>query len=360
MRVVIIGCGVVGAAIAYELSQVPSLSVTVLERQPQPAQAATGAALGVLMGTISQKPKGRNLQMRLVGIQRYNEWIPRLTALTGRSIQFNQQGILRLCFEGEEVDRWHTLVNLRQTQGLSLVWCDRAELAQRYPHLSLERVIGGVHAPSDRQVDPTALTLALVEAATLQGVTCHFQRAVTAIAMTDRGVQLQTAQGELLADRLVIAAGVGSTPLLRDLQLPTEIRPVLGQAVRLRVPQALGQPDHQPVITGDDVHLVPLGNHEYWVGATVEFPTAEGVSLPPAVDLLATVMTQAIAMCPALQAATQLHHWYGLRPRPEARPAPIIEPHPTHPEIILATGHYRNGVLLAPATAQQVRELLLD
>lgn len=356
MKIVVIGCGVVGAAIAYELSQSPDLSITVLEQQPHPAQASTGAALGVLMGAICQKPKGRNLQMRLAGIQRYNQWIPELEASTGRRILFNQQGILRLCFEGEDLTRWQTLAAIRETQGWPLELCDRSQLALQYPYLSLDRVIGGVYSPHDRQLDPTALTLALVEAATQRGVTVQFGNPVQQITLTDSMVEIQTTHGSLATDWLVIAAGVGSTPLLRDLQLTTEIRPVLGQAVRVKVPHPLGHPDHQPVITGEDVHLVPLGDQEYWVGATVEFPDAQGISLPPAEALLQTVMAQAIAMCPAFQAATWLNHWYGLRPRPEARPAPIIERHPHHPQVILATGHYRNGVLLAPATAQQVRE----
>jgi glycine/D-amino acid oxidase-like deaminating enzyme len=356
LNVVIIGCGIVGAAIAYELSQLPALSVTVLEQQPQPANGATGAALGVLMGAICQKPKGRNLQMRLYGIQRYDEWVPELIAQTGRPIWFNRQGLLRLCFEGEDIDRWTALAAMRQTQGWELDLCDRAQLATLYPHLSLERVIGAVYSPCDRQLDPTAMTFALVEAATQRGATFQFNCPVSAISSGADGVQVQTAAATFNPDWVVITAGVGTTPLLGSLNLSTEIRPVLGQAVRLKVAQPFGHPQHQPVITGEDVHLVPLGQDEYWVGATVEFPTATGMSLPPQPDLLEQVMTQAIAMVPALQNATQLHHWYGLRPRPEGRPAPIIERHPEYPNVILATGHYRNGVLLAPATAHQVRE----
>lgn len=355
MRAIVVGCGVVGAAIAYELSQLPNLSITVLEQQPQPAQAATGAALGVLMGAICQKIKGRNLEMRLYGVQQYNHWVPELEAVTGQRILFNQQGILRLCFAGEDLERWRTLATIRQTQGWQLELCDRDRLAAEYPHLRLDRVIGAVYSPGDRQVDPTALTRALVAAATQRGVNFRFSTPVQAIAVHDEIVHLQTAPETLEADWLILAAGVGTTPLLRHLHQPLEIRPVLGQAVRLKMPYPLNQPHRQPVITGEDVHLVPLGYDEYWVGATVEFPDARGHALPANQALLAGMMNQAIAFCPALQAATPVAHWAGLRPRPEARPAPIIERHPTHPTVILATGHYRNGVLLAPATAKQVR-----
>lgn len=350
-----------GAAIAYELSQSSHLSVTVVEQQLGPAQAATGAALGVLMGAISQKPKGNNLTMRLFGIQQYNQWVPRLEAVTGRKIPFNQQGILRLCFVGEELERWQTLAQIRQQQGWELQICDRAFLAANYPQLNLERVIGAIYSPADRQVDPTALTQALVLAAQQQGATIHFNTQVATIVPLDAKVRIDTSQGAIEADWLIIAAGIGATALTKPFPPPTDIRPVLGQAIRIKFPTPLELPHQQPVITGEDVHLVPLGADEYWIGATVEFPP-EGKNpaelLQPDSEQLRTVWQQAISMCPALERATILHQWYGLRPRPEGRPAPIIEALPGHPNIILATGHYRNGVLLAPATAQKVRAVI--
>jgi glycine/D-amino acid oxidase-like deaminating enzyme len=94
-HVLVIGCGVVGAAIAYELSLIPGLKVTVIDKQ-SPAQGATGAALGILMAVISHKIKGNAWRMRQTSIQRYETLIPELEALTGRQIPFNRQGILLL------------------------------------------------------------------------------------------------------------------------------------------------------------------------------------------------------------------------------------------------------------------------
>jgi glycine/D-amino acid oxidase-like deaminating enzyme len=132
---------------------------------------------------------------------------------------------------------------------------------------------------------------------------------------------------------------------------------VLGQAVRLKLNAPLGDRSFQPVITGDDVHIVPLGSGEYWVGATVEFPGATGeVAADP--KSLQQVMTGAIALCPALANATLLKTWSGLRPRPQNRPAPVVERLSGYENILLATGHYRNGVLLAPATAEKVKEAI--
>jgi glycine/D-amino acid oxidase-like deaminating enzyme len=355
MRVAVVGCGIVGAAIAFELSQVPGLKVTVLDAQ-QPAQACSRAALGVLMGVISQKPKGNNLQMRLFGIQQYNDWVPQLEAMTGRRILFNRQGILRLCFEDDDLDTWRSLASLRASQGWQLEIGDRAYLATHYPQLNLDGMVGAVYSPCDRQIDPTAITLALIEAAQHNGVSCQFDTPVTGIEAN--GLQLHTPAGSLDTDWLVIAAGLGSAPLTTQLQQTVDIRPVLGQAVRVKVPQSLGHPTLQPVITGNDVHLVPLGKNEYWIGATVEFPTPHSPLPDPAA--LEQMMQQAIAFCPALKQATRLQHWQGLRPRPEGRPAPIIEKLPGDSNVILASGHYRNGVLLAPATAKKVKDLILN
>lgn len=362
-NVVIVGCGVVGAAIAYELSHVGGLNVTVVDRH-QPAQAATGAALGVLMGAISTKLKGNNLRMRLRGIERYNAWVPALKAATGQPILFNRQGILRLCFDDEPLERWRELAEIRRSQGWRLEMLDRAQLAATYPQLNLERITAAIYSPDDRQVDPTALTQALVVAAAQKGVTFQFDTAVVSVEPCSQVnesalrtcQQVQTTTGTLAIDWLVIAAGLGSTPLTASLQQSVDIRPVLGQAVQVRLPEPLHlQP--QPIITGEDVHIVPLGGGDYWVGATVEFPIGSSAPLPDAVAI-DTVMQQAIAFCPRLADATIVRAWSGLRPRPEGRPAPIVEPLPGYSNVLLATGHYRNGVLLAPATAQKIRKLI--
>lgn len=376
MNVVIIGCGVVGAAIAYELSQVKGLKITVCDRQP-PAQASTGAALGVLMGAISQKIKGKAWQMRQTSIQRYETLIPELEALTGRKIPFNRQGILMLLSDPllntgvKGISAWEKLVEIRHSQGWHLEIWDTAKLQNMCPQVDVydglrlhEKITSAVYSPQDRQLDPTALTLALVEAAQQNGVTFKF--GVTVLdAQTSPPesspqfcVQLETTEGKIAADWFVVAAGLGSTPLTAKLNQIIDIRPVLGQALQVRVDHPLGNPDFQPTITGNDVHIVPVGGGDYWVGATVEFPSNEN-EIPPNQELLESAREQAIAFCPELATATIIRTWSGLRPRPEGRPAPVIGKLSGFSNVLLATGHYRNGVLLAPATAYAIREMII-
>lgn len=361
-HIAIVGCGIVGATIAYELSQIPELKITVLDRQP-PAQAATGAALGVLMGVISQKTKGRAWMMRQASLQRYATLIPELEAATGRQIPWNHQGILMLCFEADRT-RWQQLAELRHAQGWRLEIWDLEKVRSRCPQICDSRITGAIYSPEDRQVDPTALTLALVDAAQQKGVTFRFDVPVSGFENTPSSIaqpqichQLQLAHELLSVDAVVIAAGLGSTALTQTAQRPVEIRPVLGQALRIRLPSPLGDPAFQPVVTGEDIHIVPLGDGEYWVGATVEFPSAG--ELTADADRLQEIWQGAIALCPALEQSTILQTWSGLRPRPSDRPAPVIERLSGYQNIFVATGHYRNGILLAPATALAVREAIL-
>ena len=366
--IVIVGCGVVGAAIAYELSQFSNFNITVIDQQ-SPAQAATGAALGVLMGIISQKTKGRAWRLRQVSMQRYETLIPELEALTGRIIPVNRQGILLLSYAEDEREKWQNLIQFRRSQGLELHWLEKTEVQACYPQINSETIIGAVYSPQDRQVDPTALTLALVDAAQRRGVNFKFGVTGEQLQAIFASEQQRICQGiktnleELKADWVVIASGLGTTPLIAEFftenlqQKPIKIRPVLGQAVQLKCVQPLGTNNLEPVITGDDVHIVPLGNAEYWVGATVEFPDTEDNIIPDA-ERFNQVMKQAIAMCPNLEAATILKQWSGLRPRPDGISAPVIGHLPGFENVLLATGHYRNGILLAPATALEIVEKL--
>jgi glycine/D-amino acid oxidase-like deaminating enzyme len=131
---------------------------------------------------------------------------------------------------------------------------------------------------------------------------------------------------------------------------------VLGQALQIKLSPSTEA--FQPVLTGKDVHIVPVGRGEYWIGATVEFMGEKGEIIPEK-QLLEEVYQQAIAFCPALAAGEIVRTWSGLRPRPENKSAPVIEYLPNYDNVILATGHYRNGVLLAPATAKIVREMIV-
>jgi glycine/D-amino acid oxidase-like deaminating enzyme len=354
VKIVIIGCGIVGATLAYELSKIKDYQVTVVESRSHPAQEATGAALGLLMGVISQKIKGRAWQWRQEGLNYYQKILPELASI-GLAVPHNSQGLLKLIPDPADLAKWQSLVNTRTQQGWPLEIWRYDKILGRYPWLQITDQTSAIHSSADWQVHPAQLTRSLVTAAERQGVQFHWQNPV--LQITDAGVE--TARGFMNADRLIITAGLGSVLLTAASQQPIELMPVLGQAIHYRLSQKSADDQSlHPVITCNDVHTVPLGQGEYWVGATVEFPI--GTTVLPTEASLADLKKQAINYFPALATAEILSTWSGLRPRPVGRPAPIIEKLPGYQNIIVATGHYRNGILLAPATARMVREILAD
>ena len=156
---------------------------------------------------------------------------------------------------------------------------------------------------------------------------------------------------------------MGSSLLTEQLNQKVDIRPVLGQAIHLRLGHPLAKSEFQPAITNNDTYIVPCGagvypTTDYWVGATVEF-SEDGGEVSADKELLDTTLRGAIATCPELAKADIIRTWSGLRPRPENRPAPVIEKLPGYDNVILASAHYRNGVLLAPATAEMVKGMIL-
>ncbi len=358
-KVAIIGCGIIGATIAYELSRLHTYEIVVYDAAQQPAQASTGAALGVLMGIISQKVKGRAWNWRDYSVRYYRATIPELERLTGLKIPYNQQGIIKLLTPEDDLSKWQQLAVTRQQQQWQLELWKPAQIEERLPQIN-DRLAGAtVYSPQDLQVEPIALTTALVAAAKLNGVKFQFDRSIESIrAASDRCCDLfHPDLPTLTSDWVIVTAGLGATKLLAPLA-PIEINPVLGQAIQIRLPQPLGNPDFQPVITHADVNIVPCGGNEYWVGATMEFPI-DGVVVAQ-VEYLARLKHIAIELCPDLAKGEITRTWTGLRPRPHERPAPIIERVGANRRVLVATGHYRNGVLLAPATAQTIGKMLTE
>jgi glycine oxidase len=355
-QITIIGCGIVGATIAYELSRLGKYEIVVYDAA-QPAQAATGAALGVLMGIISQKVKGRAWQWRDESIRYYHQTIPALERLTGLGIPYNMQGIVKLLAPEDDLCKWEQLATIRQHQHWQLELWESARIRDRLPHIAPQFAGNAVYSPQDLQVDPIALTQAVVAAARLNRVKFQFDRSIASIEADNDGY-CEFSSPELsnfTSDWAIVTAGLGATKLLAPL-VPIEINPVLGQAIQIRLPQRLGHPDFQPVITHADVHIVPCGGSDYWVGATVEFPIDDVVGAQA--ETLAELHRVAIEFCPDLAQGEIIRTWTGLRPRPHARPAPVIERIGANGRVLVATGHYRNGILLAPATAREIATML--
>ncbi|MGF1603141.1 MAG: NAD(P)/FAD-dependent oxidoreductase [Thermosynechococcaceae cyanobacterium] len=363
MKIAIVGCGIVGAAVAYTLSQHTDWEITVWDQRSPERWEATGAALGVLMAVVRTRLKGKHVRLCLESLQRYEDLVPQLEDQTGIVIPYNREGILQFCFDRQDLIYWQKTQAMRERQGFLLEILERSELVAKYPELADaqyqdHQAVGAIYSPQDRQVDPVVCAQALIQAAQMQGVEFIWQTAVQAFRCSSQKVtHVVTASEAVPVDGVVLTSGLGAGQLTPQLKEPLRLQPVLGQALRLRRSEAFSYP--YPVVNGGDVHLVPLSDQDLWVGATVEFPAEASLQAPelnPA--LLEQVLADALALDPTLATAQVVKKWSGLRPRPQGRPAPVIEPLADYCNVVLATGHYRNGVLLAPMTAAKVLELL--
>ncbi len=362
----IIGCGVVGAAIAYKLSTAnreaqQGLSIKVFEANPAPAMGATGASLGVLMAACSSKARGDLVSLRLASLRMYDRLIDELIAQTNLPILYNRQGILNL-YRSPVVSKMRSLVEIRQAQGFDLQWLERSQVLANFPQCQAD---GALFSPCDRAVHPVQLVNALVAASAQNGVEFHWQTPISDLKALIIGDRVD------IADITVIASGMGSNALVADFlkknddtdhQLCADLLlPVGGQALRVRVPDlnlgAVIHAENTDANTADilnDFNIVPLGNDHYWLGATVEFER----SPIPNVENVALLLESARSWCPAFVKAEVMETWSGDRPRPQAAKAPILGFLSTQPKILLATGHYRNGVMMAPVTAQIISDLI--
>jgi glycine/D-amino acid oxidase-like deaminating enzyme len=285
------------------------------------------------------------------------------------SIPYNRQGIVQLIFDQQQYQRWEKTQSVRQRQGFRLERWGRREALAHFPFLEAAKDVesgqpfmGAIYSPSDRQLDPVALTQACRLAAIQNGAQIHYNSPVEIFETIKADCHSQVSgirvKGkDIPLDVIIVSAGLDSTLLTAHLDQEIPISPVLGQALRLKL--ASPWPIPTPVINGAHVHLVPVNSHELWVGATVEFPDLDaGKSFEANPKTLEQLRQQAIALYPELARAEVVESWSGLRPRPVERAAPIIGWLPNYQNVIVATGHYRNGVLLAPVTASYVEEML--
>ncbi|MDR7905390.1 FAD-dependent oxidoreductase [Thermosynechococcus sp. JY1334] len=347
--VTIVGAGVVGSAIAYELSRVldpAETPILVLEAQREEDWQATGAALGVLIVHLSRRRRGRNFQLRQASLARYETLIPELAAETGVQIPYQRRGIIEICTTKDEAIATQAWLQEQAPQGVQ--WLSPKEVQDQCPLVDIHHIHGALWATGDRQVTPKPLTQALRQAAHQRGVKFLYQSPVRQLQRSPQGGWiLQLNQAAIETEYLILAAGLGTTPLTQALDRSVTVEPVLGQALEF----ACHIDGNTPVMTAEGIHFVPLPWGRVWVGATVEFNTL--TANPQTLDQL---HGRAIELWPVLKTAPVTQQWQGLRPRPSDRPAPIIEKIDDH--TWLATGHYRNGILLAPITAQKIAQSL--
>ncbi len=347
---IFVGGGVIGLASAWRTAQ-SGARVCVLEAE-RPAAGATGVAAGMLApaGEASWGEE-RLLALNLASLGLWPGFAEELERLSGIETGFARRGALHVALDRDEAESLRRRYDLQRKLGLDSEWLSGGACRKLEPGLATA-VRGGAHVPGDATVDPRRVAAALLAALDSTGVTVHAGVRVVS-AERREGWRLTAADGRAFAGAsLVLAAGCWSGRLE---WVPAEsrppVRPVKGEIVTLRGPA--DEPVTERIVAGDRVYTVPRADGRLIVGATVE---ERGFDMTVTAGGVHELLREAYRLLPEIAELELAETAAGLRPGSPDN-APMIGESATE-SLLVATGHFRNGVLQAPLTAECVAALL--
>ncbi|WP_366935394.1 FAD-dependent oxidoreductase [Synechococcus sp. UW140] len=356
-KVAVIGAGFVGCCTAWLLSK-QGFDVTIIS----PRKNVTGgsiAALGLLMANVFQRSSGRNWRLRQQSMQLFSEWQQHLQG-AGYQAKINR-GLWLLTNNSNQWQKYQLLAEERSKQGIGMEIFNAAALKEQVelgalPPLS-EGLIGGIWSSRDGQLDPTEWMKELLLDSQNNGLK-YINSKVSELTQINGSWQLSLEANNKdneIYDWLMVCAGLESIDLLAPLGLSNTnnlaMQPVLGQALELELPVGINL---QQSVNWDGINLVPRPNNLLWLGATLE----PGLNQNQAGSISALRdMQQLNGASPEwLNQAKVIRHWQGVRAQPVGQPAPVLEQ--LLPGLCLMAGHYRNGILLGPASAMWAAKLI--
>jgi len=342
--VAIAGGGLIGASIALELSRA-GLRVAIFDRQ-QPGQEASWASAGIISpapespGMIALVPLGK------VSAALYPEFVAQVEEISGKNTGFRSKGTLEALFSHDTKAELSTIIALHHGLGLKAEPLRPDDARELEPSLS-ERVEAAVLRPDECSVDNRALTDAVLEAARRSGTEIFPGNGAKAIwreGSCCKGLVLQN--GRVEAKRTIICAGCFSAAI-EGIGSYAPVSPAKGQMVALRADDVA----IERVLWSERVYLVPRNDGRILAGASVEHA---GFDKRTTAGGIQRILSAAIDLAPGLADAQVVEMWAGLRPDSPDH-LPILGPAELD-GLLIATAHFRSGILLAPITARLIRE----
>ena len=333
-----------GCAIAFELAR-RGIASTVLERSVPGAEASSAAA-GMLGAQVESHEPGPFVDLCVASRERFGAWADALRGSTGIDVEHRVCGVTKVAFDIAEQTAMEEHASWQRAAGWRAETLRAGDVRTREPEVATD-AIGGIHFPDEARVDPPRFLKALRIAAERAGATFRTGAIVRRLRIQGDacgGVELE-AGDVLAAGHVVLAAGswstlVGGTPLA-----PDAVRPARGQIVELLLPV----PIQRGLVLGSKAYLSPRDDGRVLIGSTLEFVGFDrGVTAGAVRDLLAA----ATRLVPRLEAADVGRVWSSFRPY-TANELPMIGACGVD-GLSLATGHFRNGILLSPITAEIV------
>jgi glycine oxidase len=347
---IFVGAGVIGLASAWRAAE-RGANVCVLERD-QPAAGATGVAAGMLapVGEASWGEE-RLLALNFESLRRWPAFAEQLESESGLETGFARHGALHVALDRDEAEELRHRYELHRKLGLDSKWLAGRECRRLEQGLATA-VRGGAHVPGEASVDPRRVVAALLGALDQRGVAVHSGAEVVAADREGSNWRVGTADGrDFQGASLVLTAGSWSG---RARWLPEDVppvRPVKGEILTLR--GSSEEPVCTGIIAGERVYMVPRGDGRLIVGATVE---ERGFETTVTAGGVHELLREAYRLIPQIAELELVEATAGLRPGSPDN-APLIGAGNAD-GLLIATGHFRNGMLQAPVTADSIAALL--
>jgi glycine oxidase len=348
--IVVVGAGIIGCAVAYELSR-RGASVQIVDERSV-AMGATQASAGMLAPYIETRDDSPLFGLTARSLDLYDDFVARVRADSSMAVSYRRTGTLEVATDESGMRELMAIADVLRGHGVAAVLLDGPAVRLEEPALVAD-VAGGLLIGTHGFVSATELTRAACVAARRMGAQLVEHSRVMRVSPTNGQVEVETDRGSLLGDAVVLAAGSWSGSIHVDTVVRrVPVAPVRGQLLHL----AWRGPRLRRVIWTPRCYFVPWDDGTVLVGATVE---QAGFEEGATVAGVRTLIESACAIAPHAADAGFVGARAGLRPG-TADDLPILGRSMIVPNLIYATGHYRSGVLLAPLTAQIVADLLIE
>lgn len=344
--VLVVGGGVIGCAVARLLAA-PERAVLLVDRGAIGGEASSAAA--GLLAVASGEDEDERLALRRESAARFPALVTALAEETGVEVAFERVGVIALAFEPEAERRLAARAARRRAQGFAAEGLDAGAVRALEP-LAGPRALGGALFADDAQIDAGALARALADAARRRSAVVVPGTPVTAFERAHGRVTRVRVGGDWIAPRTVVVAAGAWSGELPGLDLGMRVVPVRGQMLALRPARRVCA----HVLTDGEGFLLPRRDGELWVGATFE---EAGFAKAVTAGGVERLLVHLARLAPDALGATLLRAWAGLRPMLRGG-GPLIARARDADNVVVATGHHRNGILLAPITAEVVAALV--
>ncbi len=345
MDVLVIGSGVIGASVAFELAA-RGARVTVLDMRSA-GRGASQASAGILAPFTEANPDSPLLDLGRRSLDLWDDFVARSRQASGREVEYVRSGTLEVSLDEAERDHLLRSKAWLEAEGQPSTWFEPADLSA-FETAVTDQATGALHIHRHGFVNVPALVAALVQAARVSGAVFEDDVEVRSVDPAPDAVSVRTSDGRTyVADHVVVATGSWSPRVRITGAAPIPVKPIRGQLLYLR-PPAGSMPSR--IVWGTGCYTVPWRDGTLLVGATVE---DVGFDERSTVAGVASLMQAVARLLPASRDAAVASVRVGLRPAAD-QGVPIVGPVAGVTRVTLATGHYRNGILLAPLTAAAV------